>query len=167
MVTRVLNALDKALTWFEEWTLYLCVMVGMISLFVNVVLRYTANYTLAWSEELIREIIIFTTFIGLSAAVKARSMITIDVVVQLVPRLRVPLTYISNLAVLIFAVMIFYLGWQMAVLQAQTLQKTIILEIPLVVLYAILPLMGAMMFVRTIQNMWKDYQEAVAKRKAD
>lgn len=167
MVTRILNALDKALTWFEEWTLYLCVMVGMISLFVNVVLRYSINYTLAWSEELIREIIIFTTFIGLSAAVKARSMITIDVLAQLVPRLRKPLTYVSNLAVLVFSVMIFYLGWQMAEMQAQTSQKTIIMEIPLVILYCVLPLMGAMMFIRTIQNMWKDYQESVAKRKAD
>ena len=166
MLSRILEVLDKALTWFEEWTLYLCVMVGMVSLFINVILRYGFNYTLAWSEELIREIIIVTTFIGLSAAVKNRSMITIDVVVQLVPRLRRPLAFISNIAVLIFAVMIFWLGWDMAVMQAQTSQKTIIMEIPLVILYGILPLMGAMMFARTIQLMYKDLQEFRAKKQA-
>jgi TRAP-type C4-dicarboxylate transport system permease small subunit len=166
MFTRILDVLDKALSWFEEWTLYLAVMVGLVSLFVNVVLRYVFHYSLAWSEELIREIIIFTTFIGLSAAIKNRSMITIDAVVQLVPRLRTPLTFIGHLSVLIFAVVIFWLGWDMAALQARTFQKTIILEIPLVILYCILPLMGFMMFVRTIQVMWHDYQEVKSAKRA-
>ncbi|MCA1989560.1 MAG: TRAP transporter small permease [Desulfarculus sp.] len=164
MISRILGLLDRALSWFEEWSLYLCVMVGMISLFINVVLRYGFNYTLAWSEELIREIIIYTTFVGCSAAIKNRSQITIDVLVQLMPRLRTPLAYVSNLAVLAYSVFMLVLGSEMAAQQAQTEQKTILLEIPLVVLYAILPLMGAMMGIRTIQNMWKDYHEARAKR---
>ena len=164
MFSRILDILDRALSWFEEWSLYLCVMVGMISLFINVVLRYGFNYTLAWSEELIREIIIYTTFVGCSAAIKNRSQITIDVVVQLVPRLRIPLSYVSNLAVLAYSLFMLVLGSQMAAQQAQTDQKTILLEIPLVVLYSILPLMGGMMGIRTIQNMWKDYNESRAKR---
>ena len=40
-------------------------MVALVALFFNVVLRYGFNYTLAWSEELVREVIIYTT---LSAA---------------------------------------------------------------------------------------------------
>lgn len=164
MISRILDNLDRALSWFEEWSLYLCVMVGMISLFINVVLRYGLNYTLAWSEELIREIIIYTTFIGCSAAIKNRSQITIDVVVQLVPRLRIPLAYVSNVAVLAYCVFMVVLGSEMAAQQAQTDQRTILLEIPLVVLYSILPLMGVMMGIRTIQNMWKDYHEARAER---
>ncbi len=163
MIQRTLDILDKGLTWFEEWTLYLCVMVGMISLFINVVLRYGFNYTLGWSEELIREIIIYSTFIGCSAAIKNRSQIVIDVLVQLVPRLRLPLAYVCNLAVLFYCLFMMIMGWQMAAQQAATMQKTILLEIPLVVLFSILPLMGAMMFVRTLQVMWKDYNEGRAK----
>ena len=49
------------------------------------------------------------------------------------------------------------LGWQMAALQVETQQSTIILGIPLVILYAILPLMGGMMFIRTIMAMWEDF----------
>jgi len=166
MFSRVLEVLDKALTWFEDWCLYLAVTVGLVSLFVNVVLRYVYHYSLAWSEELIREIIIFTTFIGLSAAIKNRSMITIDAVVQLVPRLRQPLTFAGHVSVLAFSALITFLGWDMAMLQARTFQKTIIMEIPLVILYMILPLMGIMMFIRTVQVMWKDYQELKSKRQS-
>ena len=90
-------------------------------------------------EELVREVIILTTFIGCSAAIKARSMIKIDALVQLVPSLKTPLTFFSHLVTLIFAAMMMYYGWKMAALQVMTNQKTIIYEIPLVYLYAILP----------------------------
>ena len=162
----ILDKLDKALSWFENWTLYLAVFVGLISLVVNVFLRYGFNYTLAWSEELVREIIIYTTFVGCSAAIKNRSMITIDALVQLVPRLRTPLTYVSHASVLTFSVLMIWLGIAKVEQQAATFQKTIILEIPLELVFAILPLMGVMMGIRTIQNMVKDYQQGKAKKSA-
>jgi hypothetical protein len=110
MFGKILNVLDKILTFFEDWTLFITVFVALIAMFFNVVLRYGFNYSLAWSEELVREVIIYTTFIGCSAAVKNRSMIKIDALVQLVPKLKIPLNYISNLATLIFALMILYSG---------------------------------------------------------
>lgn len=158
---------DKGLSWFEDWTLYLAVMVGLISLFVNVVLRYLFSFSLAWSEELIREIIIFTTFIGLAPAIKNKSMITIAALVQMVPRFSKALTYASHVSVLIFSVLIFKLGIDMAIMQERTFQKTIIMEIPLVVLYCMLPLMGIMMGIRTIQVLWWDYQESRAQSETE
>jgi len=164
MFGKILDFLDKILTFFEEWTLFITVMVALVALFFNVVLRYGFNYSLAWSEELVREVIIYTTFIGCSAAVKNRSMIKIDASVQLLPRLKIPLTYFSNFVTLIFSGMMIYYGWLMAALQVRTHQKTIIMEIPLVYLYAILPLMGTMMLIRTIQVIYQDFTEQRAKK---
>ena len=110
MFGKILDFLDKILTFFEEWTLFFTVMIALIALFVNVFLRYGFNYTLAWSDELVREVIIYTTFIGCSAAVKNRSMIKIDASVQLLPRLKMPLTYFSNIVTMIFAGMMIYYG---------------------------------------------------------
>ena len=148
---------DKILSAFEDWTLFISVFIALIALFFNVIFRYGFNYTLAWSEELVREVIIYTTFVGCCAAVKNRSMIKIDASVQLFPRLKKPLTYFSNLMVLVFSVMMMVYGWQMAELQARTFQKTLILKIPLVYLYAILPLTGVLMFIRTVQVIHEDY----------
>lgn len=159
MMGKCLNVLDKALTFFEEWTLFLAVMAALLSLFANVILRYGFNYALAWSEELVRLVIIYTTLIGCSAAVRNRSMIKIDASVQLLPKLKMPLTYFSNFTVLIFSVMMMYYGWQMALLQIKTFQKTIVMQIPLVYLYMVLPLMGLMMFIRTIHIIYLDIIE--------
>jgi len=163
MFGKILGYLDRVLTFFEEWTLFISVMVALVSLFFNVVLRYGFNYSLAWSEELVRNVIIYTTLIGCSSAIKNRSMIKIDALVQLVPKLKAPLSYFSNTVTLIFSMMMVYYGWQMADLQMVTNQKTIIMQIPLVYLYAILPLMGIMMFVRTIQVIYTDIQEQFGK----
>ena len=165
MIGKILNVFDKILTFFEDWTLFITVFVALIAMFFNVVLRYGFNYSLAWSEELVREVIIYTTFIGCSAAIKNRSMIKIDALVQLVPKLKIPLNYISNIATLIFAMMMLYYGWKMAALQAATHQKTIIMQIPLVYLFAILPLMGGMMFIRTIMVMYQDVMEQRTAKK--
>ena len=163
MFGKVLDFLDKVLSFFEEWTLFLAVMVALVSLFCNVILRYGFNYTLAWSEELVREVIIYTTFIGCVAAVKNRSLIRIDASVQLLPKLKTPLTFFSNFTILVFSSMMIYYGWMIAALQVRTQQKTIIMQIPLVYLYAILPLMGVMMFIRTIQVFYQDIQELRTK----
>ncbi|MBC2709690.1 MAG: TRAP transporter small permease [Desulfosarcina sp.] len=162
MTGKMLSALDKALSFFEDWTLFISVMVALVALFFNVVLRYGFNYTLAWSEELVREVIIYTTFIGCCSAVKNRSMIKIDASVQLIPKLKTPLTYFSNLVMLVFSVMMMVYGWQMVALQARTFQKTVILQIPLAYLYVILPLTGVLMFMRTVQVMYQDFTQSKA-----
>ncbi|MBI9086439.1 MAG: TRAP transporter small permease [Desulfobacterales bacterium] len=156
MFAKTLNVVDKAMTFFEDWTLFITVMVALVALFFNVVLRYGFNYSLAWSEELVREVIIYTTLIGCSAAVKNRSLIRIDASVQIFPRLKVPLTFFSHLVTLVFSVLVLYYGWQLALLQAQTHQKTIILQIPLIYVFSMLPLMGGMMTIRTVQVIYED-----------
>jgi TRAP-type C4-dicarboxylate transport system permease small subunit len=167
MFGKILYFLDRVLSFFEEWTLFISVLVALIALFINVVLRYGFNYSLAWSEELVREVIIYTTFIGCSAAVKNRSLIKIDASVQIFPKLKVPLTFFSNFVVMIFAILMIYYGWLMAALQVKTQQKTIIMQIPLVYLYAILPLMGVLMLIRVIQVFYEDIQEQLAKKVQD
>ena len=156
MFGKILQFLDRILTFFEDWTLFITVMIALISLFVNVFLRYAFNYTLAWSEELVRQVIIYTTLIGCSAAVKNRSMIKIDASVQLIPKLKIPLTFFSNTVTLVFSILVLIYGWKLAIMQVQTYQKTIIMQIPYVYIFSIIPLMGAMMLIRTIQVMYQD-----------
>jgi C4-dicarboxylate transporter DctQ subunit len=159
MIGKIFGFLDKILSFIEDWTLFIAVMIALMALFVNVLLRYGFNYTLAWSEELVREVIIYTTLIGCSAAIKQRKMIKIDASVQLLPKLKVPLNFFSNLVTLIFAYMMIHYGWLMAALQYRTHQKTIIMQIPLAYLYGMLPLMGILMFIRTLQVIYQDVLE--------
>ncbi len=156
--------IDKILSFFEEWTLFISVLAAMVALFFNVILRYGFSYSLAWSEELVREVIIYTTFIGCSAAVKNRSTIRIDALVQLVPALKHPLGIFSYGVNLVFAAMMVYFGYLLAAMQVESTQKTLILQIPTVYLYAILPLMGVMMFLRVLIAMHEDIRNLPGRK---
>jgi C4-dicarboxylate transporter, DctQ subunit len=165
-MTKLIAVVDKVLTVFEEWTLFITVLVAMVSLFFNVILRYAFSYSLAWSEELVREVILYTTFIGCSVAVKNRSTVRIDALVQLVPVLKFPLAMFSYLVNLVFAAVMIYFGYQMCAMQVESSQSTLILQIPTVYLYAMLPLMGVLMMMRLLIVMREDIlnQRAQAKR---
>ena len=156
MLGKFFKKLDTIVTNIEEWTLFIIVMAALSSLFANVILRYGFNYTLAWSEELVRIVIIYSTFVGASVAIKQRAMIKIDAVVQIFPRLKSGLTLYANILMLIFAGMMVFYGYQMTHLQYITSQKTIIMQIPLVAIYTIMPVMGVMVFIRTVQVMIQD-----------
>jgi C4-dicarboxylate transporter DctQ subunit len=158
MLGKMLKKLDAAVSLIEEWTLFIIVITALLSLFANVVLRYGFNYTLAWSEELVRIVIIYSTFVGASVAVKQRAMIRIDAVVQIFPKLKSGLTFYTSILMLVFAWMMVYYGYQMTHLQLVTHQKTIIMQIPLVIIYAIMPVMGVMVGLRTVQVMIQDFK---------
>jgi len=164
MLPKVFAVIDKVFSFIEDWVLFLSTMVALIALFVNVILRYGFNYSLAWSEELVREVIIVTTFIGCSAATKVRAMVKVDALIQLVPFTKYPVMFFANLVTLLFSGMMIYYGWRLMVMQAATNQVTILLEIPLELLYAILPIMGIMMFIRTLMVMHQDWLEMQKKR---
>lgn len=164
MLGKFLRKVDTLVTNIEEWTLFIIVMTALLSLFANVVLRYGFNYTLAWSEELVRIVIIYSTFIGASVAVKQRAMIKIDAIVQIFPRLKSGLTLYSNILMLVFAGMMVYYGYKMTILQHTTNQKTIIMQIPLVIVYTIMPVMGVMVFIRTCQVIIQDARARYANR---
>jgi C4-dicarboxylate transporter DctQ subunit len=166
MLGKIIGVIDTALCFIEDWVLFLSTMSALIALMFNVFLRYGFNYSLAWSEEMVREVIILTTFIGCSAATKARAMVKADLMIQLFPSLKYPLTFLANLVTLFFSGMMVYYGWKLVALQAATFQKTIILEIPLEYLYAILPSMGIMMFLRALMIMYQDVQTIQQKRAA-
>ena len=165
-MAKLIAVVDKVLTVFEEWTLFITVLVAMVSLFFNVILRYVFSYSLAWSEELVREVILYTTFIGCSVAVKNRSTVRIDALVQLVPVLKFPLAMFSYLVNLVFAAVMIFFGYQMCAMQVESDQSTLILQIPTVYLYAFLPLMGVLMTVRLLIVIREDIlnQRALVKR---
>jgi C4-dicarboxylate transporter, DctQ subunit len=158
MLTKVFAVIDKVFSFIEDWVLFLTTMAALIALFINVILRYGFNYSLAWSEELVREVIIVTTFIGCSAATKVRAMVKVDALIQLVPVTKYPLMFFANLVTLLFSGMMIYYGWKLVLMQAATSQITILLQIPLELLYAVLPIMGIMMFLRTLMVMHQDWQ---------
>jgi len=152
---KTVRSFEKALTVFEEFTLFASVIIALISLFMNVVLRYGFSYTLAWSEELVRIVIIYTTFIGASVAVKNSSQIKIDAVVQFFPKSEKFFEILALVATVVFSICLIKFGSQLIDLMNMTDQKTIILKIPMSWIYMIFPVSGFLMIVRSAGRFYR------------
>jgi len=152
MLSKIFRFIDKTLRHIEEWSLFITVCMALLTAMANVILRKTtSDLSLYWSDEVVRKVIYFSTYIGCVAAVRNRSLIRIDALPQMLPILKKPLTYFSHCVVLLFSVVMVYLGVQMTIMMYNDeYAKTATLQIPEYLFYAVLPLMGLMMFFRTL-----------------
>ena len=160
MLKKIFKTLDRTFLLVEDWSLFIAVMIALLTAMANVLLRkLTSNVSLYWSDEVVRKVIFFSTYIGCVAAVRSRSLIRIDALPQLFPVLKKPLTLFSHLAVLFFSIVMVRLGWAMTLMMYQDeYARTTTLQIPEWYFYAVLPLMGAMMFLRTLVVMVEDWR---------
>lgn len=160
MLKKIFRTVDRGFLLVEDWSLFIAVCIALLTAMANVVLRKaTSSVSLYWSDEVVRKVIFFSTYVGCAAAVRNRALIRIDALPQLVPVLRKPLTLFSHLAVLLFAGLMIGLGWQTTLMMYQDpYARTSTLQIPEWYFYAVLPLMGVMMFLRTLIVMVEDWR---------
>jgi len=159
MLTKIFKKIDRAFLQIEEWSLFATVCIALLTAMANVILRKTTNdMNLYWSDEVVRKVIYFSTYIGCIAAIRSRSLIRIDALPQMLPVLKKPLTLFSHCMVLVFSGVMVYLGSKMTIMMYNDeYARTATLQIPEYFFYAILPLMGCMMFLRTLIVMREDW----------
>ncbi len=154
---KIFRALDKGLGAVEDWSLVVVVCVALLSGLTNIILRKTTSINLYWSDEVIRKSIFFCTYVGCSAAVRRRSLIRVDALPQIIPVSRKFFNMVNHLAGLVFSAMLVWLGWGiLQAVYADEYATTATLQIPEWYFYAVLPLVGCMMFVRIVIVMWED-----------
>lgn len=159
MLRKTIRRIDRAFGHIEDWMLFLTVSVALVTAMANVILRKTTSeFNLYWSDEIVRKVIFFSTYFGALAAVRSRSLIRIDALPQLLPILKKPLTLFSHIAVLIFSGVMVWFGGAMTVDKFHdTYSRTATLQIPEWIFYVVLPVMGGMMFIRTLIVAYEDW----------
>lgn len=160
MLKKIFKKIDRTLLFVEEWSLFFAVSTALLAAMANVIMRKTGgDINIYWSDEVVRKVIFFSTYIGAVTAIRSRSLIRIDALPQIFPVLKRPLTVLSHIAVLFFAGVMVKLGWLMtAMMYHDPFARTSTLQIPEWYFYAVLPTMGVMMFFRTLIVMVEDWR---------
>jgi TRAP-type C4-dicarboxylate transport system permease small subunit len=160
MLKKTFKAIDRTFLFVEEWSLFGSVCIALLVAMANVILRkVTADVNLYWSDEVVRKTVFFSTYIGCVAAVRGRALIRIDALPQIFPVTRRFLTLLNHLVVLVFSATMTWLGSTMTVMMFHdSYAKTASLQIPEWIFYAVLPLMGVMMFLRTLIVLVEDWR---------
>lgn len=109
--------------------------------FYQVIMRYVFSSVPSWSEELIRFIFIWCSFIAAAIGIRERIHIGISIFVDRLPGKLVPISEILvHIAIMIFAFSLVYYGWKTTLMTQR--QPSPALGLPMSWVYLSVPCMG-------------------------
>src|SRR5690625_3757332 len=137
----------------EEWSLVAGLFILIILVFSQFLSRYVFDYSLSWSQELSRYLLIWLAWISVSFTIREKRHIRVEILKDRLPK---KIQTIVEIIVLIlwavFAIFLAVVGTQF-VLSIQTSgQGSPMIGLPMWMVYLILPLAGVLMAVRLIQQ---------------
>ena len=147
---KILKWLDKH---FEEAISVFLMAVMTILGTMQVILR-EVGASLAWTEELTRYLFVWLIYISSSYAIRMRGHIKVELISLIVKEKgKLILDLISNVAFLIFAILIAIYGWQYVMnLATVRVQYSPSLHLPMFIPYTSFALGCSLMVIRLIQD---------------
>ncbi|MEN1761140.1 MULTISPECIES: TRAP transporter small permease [Anoxynatronum] len=141
----IVNLLNKT----EEVIASSLLILTSVLVFVQVVLRYQFNYSLAWSEELARLMIAWFIFLGASMAVKENAHVNMDAAfILLKGKAKIAVGILIDLINIAFCALVVFAGINM-VKAAMAINSTATsIDLPLWIFYASVPVGVALMLIR-------------------
>ena len=142
----------------EEIILLPAFTVSTVLIFIQVVMRYVFHHSLAWSEELVRYMYVWETWIGVSYAAHRGSHLRITMLRdKLPPKGQKIVEFIVTLIWIAFAIFVFRQGVRALQTIAKFGQKSSALRIPMQWCYLSIPVGMCMMTIRLIENAIKSF----------
>ncbi len=141
----------------------MALMVGISLLtFAQVIFRYFLNYSLYWSEELARYVLIWITFIGASIGFKHKAHMGIDFIFRRLnpPKQRVA-TVIVDATVLLMALVMLIWGYQLSLFVR--IQRSPALFLSMTIPYISIAVGGLLVVIHSVAFLAGDI-EAFRKR---
>lgn len=142
----------KFLGNLEKYFLVSIMLFSTFLLFVNVVMRYFFHAGIFWSEELIRYLIVWITFIGASTCVKKNAHISIDLLANILKgsSKKVLEVFLSIVGIIFSALLLYYSVMFTSQIAATGQVSATIGNIPMYIIYLCFPIGFSLYFLISI-----------------
>ncbi|QNB46345.1 TRAP transporter small permease subunit [Thermanaerosceptrum fracticalcis] len=139
----------------EEKIIGILMAIALVVGFMQVAARFVFKSSLPWSEELLRFVFEWVTFLAASIAVREKAHVSVSVVVEKLPKpIRRGVGVMGILLSIGFCLAITYYGLQLVKVQFETNQISTAMELPMWIPYLGLVVGSLMMAIRFIQNLF-------------
>jgi TRAP-type C4-dicarboxylate transport system permease small subunit len=120
--------------------------VMVMAIFVQVVARYVFNHALSWPEELGRFLFAWIVFLAIVSVMRADEMLSLELLYRWIPiKIGKILKLLISIACLGFLLIILKGGFELMIRQSS--QISIALEIPMWIVYVVIPIGTLLMAV--------------------
>ncbi len=149
-----------AIRWLDrnlERVLVAALLASIVLLIAgNVVMRYVFNASLSWGEELTLWFFVWFIWLAVSLAFQKQAHIRITVFRDLVPKkFRKAIDITVNVIILIFLVVLIVECMKLIQQPFVTSQRSVVLGLPIPVLYASAPIGAALSCFRILQHLYR------------
>ena len=104
-----MKALEQWLTKLIDIIIFFLFSLMVIVVFMQVILRYLFDMSLAWASEFSQYAMVWMTFLGAALAVKGRDHTRVDYFIQLFPRAWYKyINVLINVVIMIFLIFLIY-----------------------------------------------------------
>jgi C4-dicarboxylate transporter DctQ subunit len=151
-----MNMLDRFIQRLEEGIVAVGIAGASLVLFCNVVLRYGFNNGFVWAEEVARYTIVWLVFLGGSICVRRGMHLAVDALtVRMKPAGQRIMRIFVDSVCLVFCAFLVVCGKEMVDLAFEVDQLTAALEFPIGWVYLAIPVGGALMGLRFLQDLFR------------
>jgi TRAP-type C4-dicarboxylate transport system permease small subunit len=141
--------IDEAILVFEENLLKVLFLALPALCALQVLSRFVLHIPVPWSEEVMRVLFIWATFLGASLAVKQGAHLSVRALVQVMPRpVGVAVTFAVDMACGVLCLYFAWAGFEVSLMEAQSEQVLPVLGLPTYLSSAALPVGFLLMGVR-------------------
>jgi C4-dicarboxylate transporter DctQ subunit len=149
---KYLSRLDQAVSFLEVSMVTALLVVSVATVVIDILSRVIFGVSISWAAEIARYAIVWMVFVGGGIGARTGAHISIDVLGEtLPPHLARIILIISSLIAAISAAIISFLGYQLMRQMMSFSQKSPSLEIPMWIVYSVIPIAFALMAVRFAQ----------------
>ncbi|MDR1322463.1 MAG: TRAP transporter small permease [Gracilibacteraceae bacterium] len=148
-----MKILDKIILFFEEYFLCLLFILMPVICFFQVLCRYALHLSAPWTEETMRALFVWATFIGASLGVKYGSHLGVTAIVNLFPyRMRTAFQALIYLACTCICLFLTYSSLKMVINQTVLNQLLPVTRLPVGLTTACMPVGFALMSIRFLMR---------------
>lgn len=142
----------------------LAFIVTLIS--INVIMRYIFNASLSWGEEVILWSFIWFIWLAVSYGFQKREHIRITFIRDRFSlKIRFFINIFVDILILIFFAIMIYQCIDLMLKPFVAMQKSVVLRLPIPLLYASAPVGASLSSIRIIQHLWKSLKNFQTQNK--
>jgi C4-dicarboxylate transporter, DctQ subunit len=146
-----MKKLGNFLLTFERTFSYVLVILLTVILFTQIINRYIFSTSFVWLEEIARISFVWLIYFCVASAARENSHIRVGLIDMFVPASWVRiLNYIADALVIGFSLIIVWFGIELMLSTIAYGEKTSVTNIPMAVIYAVIPFCFALMVIRIV-----------------
>lgn len=138
-----------------KWVIATFMILMTVILSSQVVSRYVFSTGLAWSEEIVRYFMVWIVFLGATCATKDNSQISVTALEEVLPEVpKKLLIYLQKIIILVYLGIMTWIGF--ITLKVAKLQTSPNMEIPMNIIYIVIPISMIIMIIHLVSSMYKE-----------